>query len=751
MASQQPTPYITGSSLPRTDALGKVTGAALYTADVPVPDSLWGRLLRSPHPYARIKSVDVARARALPGVHAIVTGADVAGHMTGRRIFDIPLIANDVVRFVGDIVAAIAAVDKITADRAAALIDVAYEVLEPLLSPVEATKQGASLLHPDFNDYAGAKPLDEPTNVFASTTWGIGDPDAGFAQADVVIEGNYTTAMMHQAYMETHNCLVDINADGRVDIWASNKAPHVVKRDVAQSTGVDQADLHVHHVSIGGDFGGKGGQMNIPIAYFLARAARQPVRMVMDYQEELSAANPRHPTQISVKTGAKRDGTIVACEIDALYDTGAYAGFLPLGFLPGPRHAVGPYSISNARVTANHVYTNRVPAGHMRGPGEPQTIFAMESHIDVVAHHLGLDPADVRRKNVIHEGDLNGLGEEYHDLHGAEALEAALAAADYAKPRPASGNIRRGRGVGIGERAPGGGETHAAVTFQPDGSVVIHTSIFEQGSGTYTILTQMVADVLHVPPHLITVEVWDTDETGFDSGAGASRNTRMASEAVTNAAHEAKSSLFKLAAELLGWPEESIELTPDGLSRAPAPETIAIADLLARTDTIITGSYDYKDMAHSHVTAFTVQVAEVAVDIDTGNLTVERLTSVHDAGQVLNPIGHTGQVNGGVIQGFGYGVMEEVVVSEGRVETQSFADFKIPTIADVPPFQGIVIESEGGVGPFNIKGIGENPSSPMAPAIANAVADATGVRITDLPITAEKIYRALQAQQPKPL
>jgi CO/xanthine dehydrogenase Mo-binding subunit len=386
----------------------------------------------------------------------------------------------------------------------------------------------------------------------------------------------------------------------------------------------------------------------------------------------------------------------------------------------------------------------------MRGPGEPQTIFAMESHIDVVARDLGLDPADVRRKNVIREGEVNGLGEEYHDLHGAEALETALTAAEWDKSRQPTGNVRRGRGVGMGERAPGGGETHAAVTFRPDGSVVIHTSIFEQGSGTYTILTQMVADVLHVAPEHISVEVWDTDETGFDSGAGASRNTRMASEAVTNAAQEAKASLFTLAAEILGWPEGSIELTAAGLSQTSAPESVAVADLLARTDVTVTGAYDYKDMAHSHVTAFTVQVAEVAVDMDTGKLTIERLTSVHDAGQVLNPIGHAGQVNGGAIQGFGYGVMEEVIVSDGRVETQSFTDFKIPSIVDVPEFQGIVVESkDGGVGPFSIKGIGENPSSPMAPAIANAVADAIGVRITDLPITAEKIYRALQAQEPR--
>jgi CO/xanthine dehydrogenase Mo-binding subunit len=736
----------TGTPLPRVDGAGKVTGSALYSADVEIPDALWGRVLRSPYPYARITAIDTSKAVALAGVHAVLTGADVRGAMTGRRIFDIPLIAEDTVRYVGDIVAAVAADDRETADRAVALIDVTYEELTPNFDPVSAIAADAPLLHPNFNDYVGGKPQATPSNIFVSSSWGTGDVADGFAEADVIIEGTYTTALMHQAYMETHTCLVSVRDDGQVDVWASNKGPHGLKRDVAHTTSLDGDALHIHHATIGGDFGGKGGQMNIPIAYFLSRAAKQPVRMVMDYREELTAANPRHPASVHVKSGVKNDGSIVATDIVAYYNSGAYAGFLPLGFLPGPRHCVGPYHIPHARVTAHHVYTNRVPAGHMRGPGEPQTIFAMESHVDVIARQLGMDPADVRRKNVIRGGDVNGLGETYDDLRGVEAFETALEKTGYGRDRPDGPHTRSGIGVGMGERAPGGGETHAAVTFAPDGSVVIHTSIFEQGSGTYTILTQMASDILAVDPGKISVEVWNTDETGYDSGAGASRNTRMAAEVVTKAAEEARDALFRLAAELEGWSEESMSLTREGLVRAGVAGATPLSALLSRTDSPVSGAYDYKDMAHAHATAFTIHVAEVTVDIDTGQVMVDRLTAVADAGQVLNPIGHDGQVRGGAIQGFGYGLMEEITVNDGVVATQSLADYKVPTFADMPVFQSITLESEGGVGPFNIKGIGENSFSPMAPAIANAVADACGVRITDLPVTAEKVYRALRAQ-----
>ena len=743
MATEQ----MVGRSIPRTDGREKVTGAARYAADVRREGTLWGKVLRSPYPHARIRHIDASQADRVPGVHAVLTGADLAGAMCGRRIVDMPLLASGVVRFVGEPVAAVAAVDEDTAQQALDSIEVTYAELPAVFDAEEAAGTDAPLLHPGFNGYAGVTLQDTPSNVYATPIWGQGEPEEGFADADLTIEGTYTAAVVHQAYMEPHTCLVETASDGGMEVWASNKAPHYIREQVARATGVPAPLVRIHHVVIGGDFGGKGSAMNIPLCYFLAKAARRPVLMVMDYAEEFAAGNPRHAARIHVKMGLKRDGTFVACHVEGTFNTGAYAAFVPLGFLPGPRHAVGPYRIPHAKVVARHVYTNQVPSGHMRGPGEPQAIFAVESHIDVIARTLGLDPADVRLRNVVRDGDANALGERYHDLHGAETIEVALEAAGYHAPRPAPApHLRYGRGVAIGERAPGGGETHASVTFRTDGSVVVHTSIFEQGSGTYTTMRQIVADVLGIPLDRIDLAVWDTDETGFDSGAGASRNSRMASEAAYDAATEAREALFRLAAELEGWPDDRMRFDGDAVCNTDTSQTIALTDLLARTDRTVSGRADYKDPTHANVTAFTVQVAEVAVDVETGQVSLLRFTSVHDAGRVLNPQGHDGQIRGGAMQGIGYGLMEELPIRDGRVATPSFADYKVPSIADIPEMQAIAVESDGGVGPFNIKGIGENPVAPVAPAIANAVDDAVGVRIHDLPITAEKVYAALRAK-----
>lgn len=735
----------TGTSVPRVDGPQKVTGSATYTADVRLDGAIWGRLLRSPHPYARIVSVDATAARAMAGVHAAVTGADVAGLMTGRRIFDQPLLAREVVRFVGEPVAAVAADDEETAKRAIEKIAVVYEELQPVFDPVETLAADAPILHPRFNEYVGVRPQGAPSNEFVTSEWGTGDPDRGLAGADLVLDRTYTTPSVHQAYMESHTCLVEVTQDGRVDVWASNKAPHYIKLQVPQTTGIAEGSVHIHHTVIGGDFGGKGAQMNIPIAYFLAKEAGRPVRMVMDATEELTAGNPRHPATVRVRTGVKRDGTIVACDIESYYNTGAYAGYVPLGFLPGPRHAVGPYRIPDCRVVVHQVYTNKVPCGHMRGPGEPQTIFAMESHIDEIARALEMDPLEVRLKNLITEGDTNGLGEKYIELHGVETVEAAVAASGYKWAKPVGDDrVRYGRGMALGERSLAGGETHASVTFLDDGTVVVHTSIFEQGSGTYTTIRQMVADLLEADIYSVSVAVWDPDDTGFDSGAGASRNTRMASAAVHDAAIAARDRLLGLCAAQTGWAEGELSLAGGLVAHAGSGGSKNSADVVREAGEPVVGHADYKESSHAPNTAFTVQVAEVAVDKETGDVRLTKLTSVHDAGMVLNPQGHDGQINGGVMQGIGYALLEELVVEEGRVTTPTYADFKIPNIADIPDMTRVTLESASGVGPFTIKGIGENPIGPVAPAVANAVADAVGVRVRDLPVTAEKVYRALR-------
>ena len=458
---------VIGQSIGRVDGAEKVTGTAQFTADVPLPGILWGKVLRSTYPHARIVRIDASRAKRVPGVVTVLTGADVQGVRYGRRVRDVPVLAEDRVRFVGEKVAAVAAVDDGAAQRALDLIDVEYEELPAVVDSLAALEENAPLLHPDVNSYAGlAAPLETPSNAFFRHVMSNGDLEAGFAQADLIVEGTYTTPRVHQAYLETHTCLVWVDGDGRVQIWASCKAPFQIRKILSTAVGIPEERIRLNHAHIGGDFGGKGDPMDVPLCYYLALHSGRPVRMVMDYGEEFLAANPRHPSVFRMKTGVKRDGTLTAHRVEAIFNSGAYAGFKPLGHLHGSDKAVGPYKIPNAWMEEVQVYTNTVPGGHMRAPGEPQAIFAIESHMDAVARRLGMDPLAFRLQNLMGEGDTGPLGASYQDLRGRETLRAAADAGRYASPKAA----HVGRGVAISERGPGGGESNAQVDLNADGA-----------------------------------------------------------------------------------------------------------------------------------------------------------------------------------------------------------------------------------------------------------------------------------------
>jgi CO/xanthine dehydrogenase Mo-binding subunit len=731
-----------GQPTPRVEGQEKVTGTTQYTADIRLPGILWGRALRSPLPHARIVRIDASRAQQVPGVHAILTGADVRGIRYGRRLYDVPVLAEDKVRFVGERVAAVAAEERDAAEEALLLIDVEYEPLPAVFDPLEALSQDAPLLHPEVNSYVGLpRPLENPSNAFVRDTWSKGDIDEGFAQADFIIENTFTVPRQHQAYLETHSCLVWIDDEGRTQVWASSKVPYQVKEQLSAALGLPKECIRINPVAIGGDYGGKGSAMDIPLAYFLAVRSGRPVRMVMDYIEEFTAGNPRHTAIIRLKTGVKQDGAIVAHQAQVFFNSGAYGGFKPAPGvnLGGASKAGGPYKIPHTRIEGVQVYTNTIPGGFMRAPGEPQTLFATESHLDCIARQMGMDPLDFRLQNLIDEGDENPIGIRYQNIRARETLEAATIAAGYRTPK--APNV--GRGVAIGERPPAGGESHAAVTLNPDGSVVVHTSIFEPGTGTYTVLRQIVAEELQLPLSSVQVQVWDTDEVDFDTGVGGSRVTRVAGQAAYRAAQGASRELLSVAADLLGWPEERMALCGVEVIRQDTGESRSWAELLQRWGRPITGRWSVQDPNPSLVTSFTAQVAEVSVDPETGEVKLLRFTTAHDVGKVLNPMDHQGQIEGAVVQGIGYALTEELQVEEGRVVNVSFGEYKIPGIKDIPRLETVVLESESGPGPYNAKGIGENPVGPVAPAIANAVADAAGVRIKDLPITAEKVYQAL--------
>ncbi len=453
-----------GQPTPRLEGTEKVTGTTRYTADLDLPGTLWGRCLRSPWPHARITHIDASRATRVPGVHAVLTGADVKGVRYGRRLHDIPVLAEERVRFVGERVAAVAAEDKDAAEEALLLIDVEYEELPAVYEPQDALATDAPILHPEVNGYVGLPaPLETPSNAFVRDVWSKGNIDEGFAQADLIIEGTYTVPRQHQAYLETHSCLVWIDDEGRIQIWASSKVPHQIKEQLSIALGLPEERIRVNPVSIGGDFGGKGSPMDIPVAYFLARRTGRPVRMAMSYIEEFTAGNPRHAATVHLKTGVMRDGTLVAQQSQTLFNSGAYGGFKPAPGvnLGGAAKAGGPYRIPHVQLEGTQIYTNTIPGGFMRAPGEPQVAFASESHMDLIARGLGMDPLEFRLKNLLEPGDEDPTGMRYQEIRARETLEAAISKSDYRSPKPAG----VGRGIAIGERTTAGGESHSAVSY----------------------------------------------------------------------------------------------------------------------------------------------------------------------------------------------------------------------------------------------------------------------------------------------
>jgi CO/xanthine dehydrogenase Mo-binding subunit len=730
---------VIGKAAPRVDGVDKVTGAGRYAGDVTLPGTLWGKSLHSPHAHARIVRIDTSQAKSLPGVHAVITGEDVRTGLYGRAIKDVPVLALDKVRFAGERVAAVAADDEDIAQRALDLIEVEYEPMPAVFDLFEAMGDSAPALHPQFAAYAGGKELQGPANRYDHSVVDRGDIAAGFAAADLVVENTYRCPRVHQAYLEPHSVVVNLAGDD-VQVWACGKAPYDLRGALAVAIAVAPERITINHSYIGGDFGGKATPADLPIAYYLARATGRPVRMVLDYLEEFMAANPRHEVVIRLKSGVSREGRLTAHQVQFFVNAGAYAGFKPRGVIGGAMQAAGPYRLTNCRVESTHVYTNSVPGGHMRAPGEPQALFALESHIDELARAIDMDPLAFRLANLVESGEAMVNGETPLEVRGRETLLAAVEAAGYNRPKPA--NV--GRGIALGDRGPGGGEGNAVVTLHPDGSVVLGTPIFDQGSGTYTLLTQVVAEEMQVPLERVRIERWSTGAVPYDSGIGGMRGARVNSATAYEAASAARAALLSLAAEHLGWPEERLVLRGDEIRRTDQEETVEWPQLLRQAGRSVSGQGHVDDRRRAPVTSFTAQVAEVSVDSETGEVRLLRFTTAHDVGRIVNPVGHEGQINGGLMQGIGYALMEELQVEEGRVSTLSFGDYKIPTPPDIPPLNTVLVEASAGVGPYQIKGIGESSIGPVAPAIANAIADAAGVRLRELPLTAEKVYGALK-------
>ena len=733
-----------GKPLGRAEGPEKVRGAAMYPGDMRLPGMLVGRCLRSPYPYARIVKVDLSQAKQVAGVHAVICGADLPALRVGRYLRDVEPLARDYVRFAGQKVAAVAAESDDIAEEALALIEVEYEELDPVFDPLEALADDAPVLHPEFDTYEGRVEgeRDHP-NIVARSRWGRGNVAEGFVKADHVIEHTFRTQRQHQGYIEPHACVVNVEPDGHVQVWANSKAPFQLRNQIAEGIGVENDQVSVMPSIIGGDFGGKGGFMDTHAAYWLAKHSGRPVMMTMDYTEELIAGNPRHGATMTFRTGVMKDGTIVARSANLVFDSGAFGGFRPgKGCMYGPR-CLDPYKMEHAEITSTLVYTNLVPCGSMRSPGDPQSIFAGEAHIDLVAREIGMDPLEFRRHNLVREGDIAPLGNRWKDPMALEVLEAAAGGIGYeGKQKRLPDGRLCGIGLSVCDRGTGGGGAAARVTITKDGQVILNISLRDTGAGFYTILRQIVGEELGVPYDKVRLDTWSTDALETDGAVGGARVTNAGGNAVFEAAGLVKQKLAGYLTNKHGWAEEAV-VWRDGELRH-GDESISLSGLMEEFGEDVSADTNYTAPPFEG-TVFTAQAAQVAVDEETGEVEVLHFVTAHDVGTILNTIAHQGQVEGGFVQGFGYAMMEEIRYEDGHVMNAHLGDYKMPTMKDMPRLTTIHVRSrEDGPTPYGGKGIGEQSVSGVAPAIVNAILDATGKSIRSLPVTAEKMLQALR-------
>ncbi|MGH7928795.1 MAG: xanthine dehydrogenase family protein molybdopterin-binding subunit, partial [Candidatus Binatia bacterium] len=630
-----------GMPAPRIEGADKVSGKARYTADNLLPGTIWGKVLRSPYAHARITRVGTTRAEAHPGVLAVLTAANVPEVLTGRRLRDMPILARDRVRFIGEKIAVVAAEDRNVAEEAAQLIEVEYDELTPVFDPLAAITEGAPVLHEALQDYKGLPKLATPIkNTYSHEEWLLGDIEQGFRDSEHIFEDRFTTHHVHQSYLEPHSSVLSIDREtGTIHVWVSNKVPYNTKQSLSDAIGVPAEKIVIHVSAIGGDFGGKGALMDLPLCYFLARRLARPVRMIMTYTEELMAANPRHAAEIRVKTGLRKDGRIMARQIKVYWNGGAYGAMKPIPTvnLPGAVKAAGSYSIPHVRIDSYAIYTNSVPCGHFRSPGLVQLAFAGESQIDMIAAALKIDPLELRLRNALKDGDLTPGQKSMVDVKCREVLETAAAVTNWKKsPKPA----QVGRGIALSYRHVGLGDANARMSVGPDGRISILTTYADTGTGAHTILCQMVAEVLDVSFSDVGLEVGTTDSFRSESGTGASRVTFVLGQAVLNAAAKLKTLLCERAAEMLDVSCDQVTLRGGRLSAERAGSlSLSLAEVAraaaAKNQRLEVQSY-HAETETPPEGVFAACIAEVYVDVATGQIHLRKLDTIHDVATILN-------------------------------------------------------------------------------------------------------------------
>ncbi|HEX9038329.1 MAG TPA: molybdopterin cofactor-binding domain-containing protein [Ktedonobacterales bacterium] len=754
---------VIGRSVTKIDSYAKVTGAAKYADDLTLPRMAYGRILRSPHPHARIMRLDVSRARAYPGVLDVITGADLP-HTYGimPTTQDETPFALDRVRYVGEPVAAVCAVDEETAEEALDLIEVEYEPLPPIFSVEEALARPENKLHEET----------ARGNVMKEVHLEFGDMEAGFADADLVREDNYFFEGTTHAPMEEHACVADCRSDGKITLWTSTQTPHYVHREIAKVLGVPRSRLRIIVPPVGGGFGGKCEPFahDFAACLFALRHGR-PVKFTLSREEVFYCHRGRHPVKMVLKTGVKSDGSITAVHLQTFLDGGAYASYgLATVYYTGALLTV-TYKIPAYKFDGMRLYTNKPACGPKRGHGSTQPRYAFECQLDRIAEQLGLDPAEYRKRIAIepYSETVNGLRVTTCGL--TECVDQVVAASDW-EARHGRMPAGRGLGVAISSYVTGAGKAiywndmpHSGVivTIDRGGGVAALCGSSDIGQGSDTMLAQVVAEELGVDPLDIRVYTGDTDLTPVDLGSYSSRVTFMAGNAAREAARKLRALLFAAASAALEVPVERLEAAEGWIydTRAFEEKRIAFAEAAQKAEAAhgtlsavgsytppkLGGKFKGAGVGVSPAYSYTACVAEVAVDPETYDIKVERLWVAHDCGRALNPVLVEGQVEGSAYMGFGEAVLEEQVFRKGLHKIPSLLEYKLPTIYDTPEITAMTVETMDREGPYGAKEAGEGPLNPIIPAIANAVYDAIRARVDSTPITPDKIQRALREAQ----
>ncbi len=744
---------VVGTRPIRPDGVDKVTGRAQYGADLVMPGMLVGRVKRSPHAHARIVAIDTKKARALAGVKAVITAADLpnlgseeyeAGEGGGDlRDLSLNVMARGKALYEGHAVAAVAATSALIAEQALELIDIRYEVLPHVIDVEAAMAPDAPVLHDKMFTQGLPETATKPSNISRVNRLGRGDLEAGFAESDVIIEGRYTTKGVHQGYIEPHACVCSFSEDGQSTVWSSSQGQFMVRTYCSKLLDMDVADIRVIPAEIGGGFGGKTTVYLEPLALALSRQAGHPVKMVMTRDEVFRATGPTSGAVMDVKLGAKNDGTITAADIVLKYQAGAFAGS-PVG--AGSMTAVACYNIPNVAITGYDVVTNTPKVAAYRAPGAPISAFGVESAIDELARKLELDPIEIRLKNGVADGMKAVYGPTYTNIGYLETVEAIKKHPHYTAPL----GPNQGRGLAVGFWFNIGGESSGAVHINDDGSATVVTANPDIG-GSRASMAMMAAEVLGLPIEQVRPVVGDTTAIGYSGLTGGSRTTFATGMAVTRAAEKVVEDMKRRAAltwdvpvEQVAW-ENGTAVCLDASKDVKPLSLKAIAGRSGRTGGPI--SAEVSLTAQGAGPGFGVHLCDVEIDRETGHVTIVRYTAAQDVGRAIHPSYVEGQIQGGVAQGVGWALNEEYVFDrDGRMENAGFLDYRVPVASDLPMIDTIMIEVPNPRHPYGAKGVGEVPIVPPLAAVANAVRGALGVRMCDLPLSPPKIRAVIDAQ-----